>query len=214
MSVAAASTPLAATDQNGSDACPCVTTTNRKSRCVTPFPPPPPSPSPPPPSPVHAAAPSAKTSASAAHLLIIDPTPSSTRWARRSRHQDLPPPRRPHLLPRPLQEREATPRVLYRARSFSGLTIEHLVVFEYVPTGVPGLLEHPHDRRHVEVALAQSAIEADPDRIPVGEAPRSDPLGHRARDVLQVDVDDARRGCASEVERIPAADQDVSGVEA
>ena len=77
MSSAAASTPLAATDQNGSDACPCVTTTNRKSRCVTapsPFPSPSPSPLS---SPVHAVATRANTNTSMANLFTIEPTPFS-----------------------------------------------------------------------------------------------------------------------------------------
>ena len=78
MSSPAASTPLAATDQNGSEACPCVTTTKRKSRCVTP-PSPFPSPSPLPSSPllVHAVAARANTNASTANLFTIEPTPFS-----------------------------------------------------------------------------------------------------------------------------------------
>src|SRR6266545_2860457 len=70
MSSAAAFTPLAATDQNGSDAWPWVTTTNRKSRCFTA---PPFSPSSPPP--VHAAPNSASTSRSPANLRRFIPPP-------------------------------------------------------------------------------------------------------------------------------------------
>src|SRR6266508_2701309 len=86
MSSAAAFTPLAATDQNGSDAWPWVTTTNRKSRCFTA---PPFSPSSPPP--VHAAPKRASTSRTPAHFRRIIPPPflrgnASSRVPLRHRH--------------------------------------------------------------------------------------------------------------------------------
>src|SRR5687768_6681694 len=76
MSAAASFKPLAATDQNGSDDWPCVTTSNLKSRCATA----PPSggvvvsPSS---SPVHAAAMSANNSTGTTHALRFIPFPLS-----------------------------------------------------------------------------------------------------------------------------------------
>ncbi len=158
MSAAAASTPLAATDQNGSDACPCVTTTKRKSRWFTaPFPSPLPFPSPP-------SSPGARRRREGEHEyqhsqslhhrtnpLLAGLSPG---------HPGLPPRRRAHLLPRPLQEREATPRVQERARPRLGLVIEHLVVFEYVPNRFSGLLHGTDHPANVHVALAQRPVEA------------------------------------------------------
>src|SRR6266540_4076145 len=172
-SAAAALTPLATTDQNGSEAWPWVTTTIRNPVWLTApdcpgdsssFPPP-----------VHAAPKRASTSRTPAHFRRIIPPPflrgnASSRVPLRHRHTGHGRFSGPHA--ESLEELEALGDVLDRAHPRLGCPLQHRVLLQHVPAIVVGRLEGRDDGGDVHVARSERPVHPCRDGVPVSHPSR------------------------------------------
>ncbi len=95
-----------------------------------------------------------------------------------------------------------------------GLGVEHGVLLEHVPAAVAAGLEAGDDAGDVEVALAEGAVHALPDRVGVAALAAAHRVGERGVDVLEVGMGDAVAGLGRQLDRVAAADQQVPGVQA
>src|SRR5215510_2484932 len=206
MSLAACATPFLTTDQKGSDAWPWVTT----ARWMLPRP------------------------LEVEVLVDVDPDVQASRIAARPGTAATAAPATADFLKRSrrvrsaaishlpfgfesdyaLEEHSAAASVPDWARPGLGLSRQHDILLQHVPAAIARCLEVPHQCGDVDDARAERPEETLPDGLGIVKVATLDSSQQQIVDVLQVYVLDARTGGLRELDRVHAADEQVTGVKA